>query len=229
MDKEAVLRGLVDRARGVIFDFDGILADSERYHYLAYRQIFARYGHRVDEKEYYRYFTSLGLGARGEIERHRLDLDPVEIAKQKGPIFSRYCRDGSIKVYPAAKEIVRLISALGKRLIVASGSLRQDILAVLEREGMQNFFQGIVGKNETARHKPHPDAFLTAAERLGLSPGECLVLEDAEKGLQAALAAGIPVIIAKSRETRPFEFPGADLVLDNLDELASLLNAVAGR
>jgi len=207
----------------VIFDFDGVLADSERYHFLAYREVFARYGHHIDEREYYKRFTSLGLGARGEIERYRLDLDPAEIAKQKAPLFSRYCREGQVRMYPSAKRVVETFAEMERPMVVVSGSSREDILAVLGREGLENRFQAILGKGETEKPKPHPSGFLKAAELLGLPPSQCLVLEDAEKGLQAAQAAGTPVIIVKSRETAPFDFPGADLVLEGMDELAALL------
>ena len=61
----------------MIFDFDGVLADSEKWHFATYSEVFARHGHTIDETEYYKYWTSLGMGARGEIERFGLDLDPI--------------------------------------------------------------------------------------------------------------------------------------------------------
>ncbi|MDH3265125.1 MAG: HAD hydrolase-like protein, partial [Paracoccaceae bacterium] len=117
-------------ARTIIFDFDGVLADSERFHFLAYSEVFARHGHRVDEVEYYKYWTSLGHGARGEIERHGLSLDPLAIRNEKLPIFSRYCRDGSITLYPEARELIDRMVLADKTLTVASGTAREDIEAV---------------------------------------------------------------------------------------------------
>ena len=124
------------RARGFILDFDGFLADSEKYHYLSYSEIFGRYGHTIDETEYYKYWTSLGHGAKGEIARHKLDLDPLKIREEKIPIFSRYCRDGSIKLFPEAKELLACLTATGKTLAIASGSFAPDIRAVLENAGV---------------------------------------------------------------------------------------------
>ena len=223
MDNTTLLQTLLRPACGVIFDFDGVLADSERFHFLAYSEVFARSGHTIDEKQYYWYWTSLGLGARGEIERHALDLDPGEIMKEKNPIFSRYCRDGSIKLYDEAKEIVRILAAAGKKMAIASGSTTEDILAILKNERMEEYFPVIKGKDNVRNTKPDPEVFLRACEALALEPHECVVLEDAEKGVQAARAAGMPVIVVRSPETRPFDFPGADAVVDSLTAMRDAL------
>ena len=106
MNKRDVFKRLFDAARAIIFDFDGVLADSEKWHFETYSEVFARHGHTIDETEYYKYWTSLGLGARGEIERYGLDLDPVAIRDEKRPLFSERCRDGSIELYPQAHEIL---------------------------------------------------------------------------------------------------------------------------
>jgi HAD superfamily hydrolase (TIGR01509 family) len=228
LDEATRFARLVRPARAILFDFDGILVDSERYHFLAYREVFARYGHRVDEEEYYRTFTSLGLGPKGEIERYGLDLDLDRIVREKKVIFSKWCRDGTIPLTPQARRIVQRFADLGKRLVVASGTSSDDIRAVLERAGLAAFFERVFGKDMVERAKPAPDVYLAALDFLGISPREALVLEDAEKGVRAANAAGIPVIVAKSRETREFDFPTADLVLPSLDRLEELLEDFAG-
>jgi HAD superfamily hydrolase (TIGR01509 family) len=224
LDKAQRLTKLLKRAKGILFDFDGLLADSERYHFLSYSEVFARYGHSVNEEEYYKYWTSLGLGAKGEIERHRLDLDPADILKAKRPIFSRYCRDGSIRLYKEAEQMLHLFAGSSKRLAIASGSSSADILAVLENAGMEGLFQAIVGGDAVQNPKPAPDAFLTAADAIGLEPADCLVLEDAEKGMFAAIEAGIPVIIIRSPETKDFNFNHADLTVGSMSEFVGLLD-----
>jgi HAD superfamily hydrolase (TIGR01509 family) len=226
LDKLKTLRESIRRASGILFDFDGLLADSERYHYLSYSEIFARYGHTIDETEYYKYWTSLGLGAKGEIDRFGLDLDPVRIKEEKNPIFSRYCEDGSIKLYPQAERMIRILHHAGKRLAIASGSTSSDIRAVLRNAGVTNRFEAIVGSDNVPALKPAPDVFLMAAELIDQEPGRCLVLEDAEKGMFAAIDAGIPVIIILSRETKEFDFSRADLVMESIDEFVSLLEKI---
>ena len=95
MNKQAEFTRLLEAAHAIIFDFDGVLACSERWHFVTYEEVFTRYGHTLDETEYYKYWTSLGHGARGEIERHDLDLDPVAIRAEKQPLFTERCRGGA--------------------------------------------------------------------------------------------------------------------------------------
>jgi HAD superfamily hydrolase (TIGR01509 family) len=223
LDNLSILKNLLERADGVLFDFDGVLADSEKYHFLSYREIFARHGHQVDEKEYYKYWTSLGMGAKGEIDRYGLDLDPVKIKEEKIPLFTGYCEDGSIGLFPEAEEILRLFAGTGKRLAVASGSSSTDIKAILKNAGYKGFFKTIVGSDIVPVLKPEPDVFLYAAEKIGVPPGRCLVLEDAEKGLYSAINAGIPVVIIRTKETRDFDFSRADMVVDSTAVFADLL------
>lgn len=214
-------------AKGLIFDFDGFLADSEKYHFLAYKETFAKHGHRVDEAEYYKYWTSLGHGARGEVERHDLDVDPIMIRDEKRPLFSRYCEDGSIKLFDEAFEMIDLFGRMNKKLAIASGSMVPDIRAILRNAGVNDTFDVILGSDVVPKIKPAPDIFLKTLEALELDAKECVVFEDAEKGVEAANVAGIPVVVVLTPETRDFAFEGADLVLDSHRALVDALRGLS--
>jgi len=223
LDKLSTLKKLLVPAKGLILDFDGLLADSERFHFIAYNEVFTRYGHTLDEKEYYKYWTSLGRGAKGEIERHGLDLDPVEIRQEKMPIFSRYCEDGTIQLFAGAKRMIDLLSGLGKRMAIASGTPASDVRAVLRNAGVDGVFEVVLGSDTVPKIKPAPDVFLKTLDALGLSPRECLVFEDAEKGMFAAIDAGIPVVIIRTPQTKDFDFSRADLTVESHAEMVGLL------
>ena len=223
MDKLSTLRNLLDTALGLILDFDGLLADSERFHFAAYNEVFRQYGHTLDEKEYYKYWTSLGHGAQGEIERHGLDLDAVEIRREKMPIFSRYCEVGTIRLFEDAKTMIDLLARTGKRMAIASGTPAGDVRAVLKNAGVDGVFEVVLGSDTVKRIKPAPDVFLKALDALGLRAGECLVFEDAEKGMFAAVDAGIPVVIVRTPQTQGFDFGSADITFDSHAELVRLL------
>lgn len=213
-------------ARVVIFDFDGVLVDSERFHYLAYNAVFEKHGHSIDPAEYTRYWTSLGLGPAGEVERHRLAIDPRMIRDEKRPIFSEYCRNGTIRFFPEAHELVERLFRAGKTLTIASGSTRPDIDAILANEGLTRHFAFIVGSDTVSALKPAPDVFLRVLEAVGASPRETLVIEDAEKGVGAALAAALPVAVIRTPETQAIDFTGADLVLDSHREMIEFARRV---
>lgn len=229
MDKLAIFKRLVLDAKGLIFDFDGLLADSERFHFLAYNEVFEQFNHSLDETEYYKYWTSLGHGVRGEIERHNLNLDPVAIRRDKMPIFSRYCEDGSIGLFDEAKEIIETLSHTGKTMAVASGTPAPDIRAVLRNAGLEGAFEVILGSDTIPKIKPAPDIFLETLSQIGLKAEECVVFEDAEKGMFAAIEAGIPVVIIRNAQTQGFDFSRADLTIDSHAETVELLRrATAG-
>ncbi|NIP99732.1 MAG: HAD-IA family hydrolase [Nitrospinaceae bacterium] len=223
-DKSRKLRSLMSQCQGVILDFDGLIADSEPFHYRAYNTVFERYGHSIDPDEYWVEFTSKGKGIQGEVERYNLKLDvkPEDMRQQKFEIYSRFCRNGDIKLFPEARQFIE--SLVGRyRLAIASGSWAHDIRAILKHEGADSLISTILGKDPSRREKPHPDIFLDAARELGLEPGQCVVLEDALKGLQAAREAGMPCIIVKNRLNRNIDFSGSSLVLESLSEFSTLM------
>jgi HAD superfamily hydrolase (TIGR01509 family) len=228
LDKLAVLRSLLSRAEGLIFDFDGLLADSERFHFMTYDEVFRRHGHALDQEEYNKYWTSLGHGVKGEIDRHGLDLDPLEIRREKMPIFSRYCEDGSIRLYDEAREMIDAFSRMGKRMAIASGTPASDVRAVLRNAGVDGLFEVVLGSDTIPRVKPAPDVFLKTAEALGLAPAECLVFEDAEKGMFAAIEAGIPCIVIRTPATKNIDFSRADLTVESHGQMVALLRSLEG-
>ena len=228
MDKLSVLQKLLLPAKGIIFDFDGLLADSERFHFMTYDEVFRRHGHALDQEEYDKYWTSLGHGVKGEIDRHGLDLDPLEIRREKMPIFTRYCEDGSIRLFDEAREMIDVLSRMEKCMAIASGTPASDVRAVLRNAGVIGVFDAILGSDTIPRVKPAPDVFLNTADALDLAPAECLVFEDAEKGMIAAIDAGIPVIVIRTLPTKGFDFSRADLTVDSHAEMVGLLRAFGG-
>ena len=205
-------------ARVVIFDFDGVLVDSERFHYQAYNTVFQKYGHTLDPVEYTKYWTSLGLGPKGEVERHRLNIDPAAIRTEKRPIFSELCRNGTVRFFPEAREFVDLLVGANKTLAIASGTMKSDIDAILENEGLRERFASVVG-SDTAALKPDPESFLAVLRDVGAKPTDAVIVEDAEKGVGAAIAANVPVVVVRTPETHAIEFAGADLILESHQEM----------
>ena len=222
-EKAETLRKILTAKKAVIFDFDNIIVDSEPYHYKAYSQVFASKGHIIDREEYWREWTSKGGGAESEIRRYNLDLDPAEIRKEKDPIYSAFCRNGSIKVFPESAEIIRLLHEKGFVLAVASGSYKKDIEAILSANNLLAPFDAIVGKDDILRYKPAPETYLRAAEQIHMAPSHCVAIEDAEKGIRSARGAGMSVIVIETDITRGLSLEGADLKLSGLAEFLALL------
>ena len=228
MTESAVLKSklhsLLDNSKAAILDFDGLIADSEPFHYQAYNEVFERYGHTLNKEEYWVEWTSKGKGIAGEIERHdlKLDVDSVDLRKQKFEVYSNFCQSGDIKLFPLAQIMAASLSVHHK-LAIASGSWVKDIRNILNNAGALNMFPIILGKESAAREKPHPDIFLNAAEKLGCAASECFVVEDALKGLNAAKEAEIPCIILRNPLNRNINFSGAELIFESLEDFVVAL------
>lgn len=183
---------LPPRIRGLIFDFDGTLADTMPLHWAAWQEVGARHGIPFSRE---RLYALAGVPTREIIRRinreHCLQLDPETIARDKEAAFLARLP----QVRPIAP-LVRLARAeRGRRkLAVASGGSRRVIHRVLEHLGLQDLFDAVVTQDDVARPKPAPDIFLEAARRLGLTPAECLAFEDGDLGLAAIRAAGMEAV-----------------------------------
>ena len=218
------LRSLLDNSKSAILDFDGLVADSEPFHFRAYNEVFERYGHTLNKEEYWVEWTSKGKGIAGEIKRHdlKLNVDAVELRQQKFEVYSQFCQSGDIKLFPLAQSMAESLSAHHK-LAIASGSWIKDIRNILKNADSLNLFPIILGKESAPREKPHPDIFLKAAEKLGCAASECFVVEDALKGLNAAKEAGMPCIILRNPLNRNINFYGAELIFESLEDFVKTL------
>ena len=227
MDKRQKLKEMFQSRRGIIFDFDGLLVDSEPFHYKAYNVVFQEYGHIIDPDEYWIEFTSKGKGAQGEIDRHGLrGLDAREIRRKKFIVYSEFCRNGDIHFFPLAKRLLLSAKSSGYKLAISSGSRNEDIQTILDLNGFSNAFHLIMGKESVKREKPAPDIFIKTAEKMGIDPFKLVVLEDAEKGLNASKEAGIPCVIVRNKLNQNLEFPDADFICESLNEVIEAVENV---
>ena len=182
-----------EKARAVIFDFDGVLVNSEIIALAELRDCLADFGIRLDWNELIDTF----LGSSFE------DIQAyVERATGRPPdasfretwyarLFARYAR--GLTVIPGALELLDQLDSLGIVYCVASGGSYRRLTFALDVTGLKSRFDGrAFSANSVSRGKPEPDLFLYAAGRLGIRPRDCLVVEDAVAGVRAAAAAGIP-------------------------------------
>lgn len=218
------LDSLLEAADAVLLDFDGVLVESEYYHFLSYSRVFARVGHPVDEDEYYVAFTCNGSSAAEEAARHGLvGVDAAQISRDKWALFLEYARSGVIVAKEGAAELVEALRASGKRGVIASNSSSLAIETMLEGSGFPRPWPDLIGTEPGDRGKPAPDVFLRASAQLGVEPDRCLVIEDTTKGLRAAQAAGMPCLVVRTAHNASLPFDEADAVVDTLHEVVEAL------
>ena len=200
--------------RGVIFDLDGVLAISEPLLAEAASELFREKGHRLTAEDFRPY---IGMGEDrylgGPAEARGI---PMDLPRDKARLYEIYddVIRGRLQALPGAREFVAECRRRGLAIAVASGADRTKVVANLRAIGMpENTFDTVVDGTQVVRKKPAPDIFLEAARRLGLSPDECLVVEDAVSGVAAAKAAGMRCL-ALTTSFGPHELAGADWVAE---------------
>ncbi len=208
---------LIKMCEAVLFDFDGVIADSEPFFFESYSRAFARRGHKIDREEYWDYWTCRGEGVAGEIRRHNLPFDDKtakEIFAERRTTYSEFCNAGTVPLYPGMMQAVETLVAGGKPCAIASNSFEDDIRAVLRHAGFDKPPCPVIGRLDGLRTKPAPDIFIYSAGLLRTAPASCLVVEDAQKGLDAARAAGMTCAIIRTPFNKGIGFPDADTVFD---------------
>lgn len=205
----------------VIFDLDGLLADTEQLHCRAYRMALLEHNVQLAEADYGEHWVRRGKGIDDWVVRQGLDLDPVALRTRKAAHYQTLLRSSLRPMAGATDLLARLQGNL--RMGLASSSYRDAVDGVIHGLGIADYFETVVSGLDVARVKPAPDIFLKAAARLGVVPGECVVLEDAEKGVLAAQAAGMRCVAVPNGYTRDHDFSQATLVLLSLHEVTTEL------
>ncbi len=225
----------------VIFDFDGVLADSEPLHFEAFRRVLRREGIELGEREYYeRYlgFDDAGalravLGDRG---RPADDALVDELVRTKLDVFPQVLDNRQVLFAGAAECVLRLGARVP--LAIASGALSHDIDLILGGSGLRERFRAIVAADHTARSKPDPEPYLRAVERLEAAgaipsqtpPRRIVAIEDSRWGLQSARGAGLTTIAVTTSYPAGELAGDADLVVDGLDAITlDRLDTLVGR
>ena len=210
-----------DPVAAFVFDFDGVLADTERLHLAAFQDVFARHGWPLDENEYFARYAGLAdsLLVAEYSRAWRLPLSPAEMRRvlaDKSDAFRARLRAGDVLFAGAAACVARL----GARfpLAIASGALRAEITDILDAAGITGAFSGIVAVEDVTRTKPDPEPYLRAAAVLGQPAERCAAVEDTRSGVAAAHAAGMRVVAITTTTSRA-DLARAHRIIDHLDEL----------
>lgn len=217
------LAALIDEAKAVLFDFDGVLADSEPVFFRTCRDVFATVGHTLDVAEYYDRFTSRGLGFAAEARRAGLSMSDDQIAALERTWRAAYhhqALNGGVPLFHGAADLVGRVAS-ARPSAVASSSPTVQVRGVL-RANHTTLPCPVVGRYPGLRPKPASDVFVFAAGRLDTPPTGCLVIEDTVKGLRAAKAVGMTVAVVRTPYTRGPGFEEADYIADR-DELMGVL------
>lgn len=214
--------------RAIIFDFDGVIVDTERIHFQTLQRVLEEEGIPLSWEEYIQTYLAMDDKncLRTAFAQHGRTVSPEmtdELIERKATYFFSTMPD-AVTLFPGVERLIRQ-TAERFPLAIASGALREEIEFILGKVGLREFFPVVVAAQDVVMGKPHPEAFVTALARLNrlvssrpVRPSECLVIEDSRHGVAAATAAGMRCL-AVSNSYPPDQLTAAHLVLPSLEAL----------
>ena len=212
----------------VIFDLDGVLADSEPWWNQIDAKLLAEHGVSY-RGEYHR--NVLGVSYRLAVEFYKnafhISASVEELMRRRGEIATDFFAN-RVGLFPSAKTTLEQLREIKLQLAVATSSVSASARPFLDRTGIRSLFSVVVTGDEVQQGKPHPDIYLRTAKKLGISPEACLVVEDALAGIAAGKAANMRVAaIPDTRFVDPREYEKeANYVLGSLSEIPALIRRV---
>lgn len=214
--------------RAVIFDFDGVIADSESAHFRTFNRVLSQYGVTIARDDYYSQYLGLSdYDVFTYLKDNAIlpaDCPAVgELIRSKNTLFEEMMHNND-QIIDGVSELLCILKENSILMAICSGALLREIELILEPTGLESYFQTIVSADQIERGKPYPDGFLLALARINkqnetdITPSECLVIEDAQWGINAAIAAGMHTA-AVTNSYPADQLKEAEIIVSNLREL----------
>jgi HAD superfamily hydrolase (TIGR01509 family) len=217
-------RPMLDRPTALLWDNDGVLVDTEGLYFQATREVLATVGVELDEALYLQLFLREGRGAF-HLARER-GLDEAQIDTLRNARDARYAQllDTGSLLFAGVEQAVSAL-ACQYRMAIVTSSLREHFQLIHRSTRLLQHFELVLTRGDYLHTKPDPDPYLTALARLGLHADACLVIEDSERGLRAARAAGLRCWVVPSPLAKEGSFAEAERVFASLGELVTALGS----
>lgn len=209
--------------KAVLFDHDGTLVDSEPTHFRMWQEVLTSYGVTLSEKQYKDYHAGMPTTANAidMVSRFAINEDPATLVDAKNAVMRTFLARAAFPLMPGVKDVLSSFRNDGLRLAVVTGAGKNAAQATLHAYSLHEFFETIVSGDDVTQSKPAPDCYLLAIKRLGLSPSECIAIEDTEHGVNAATSAGVVCLAIPTDMSKHHDFSKATAVLSELKAAAS--------
>ncbi len=206
--------------KGIIFDLDGVLFDSEQYQWQGWVLPLRAFGIELTKELYFNYAGKSGKHIEKElIKDFNLNIEEGFLLNEKKKLLEKWFSEKKMGLMPYSKEAVEYFTNDTRfKVALCSGGDRKEIVMKLTKNDFLKYFPIIVSANDVLRSKPDPDIYLFAAKKLELRPDECLAFEDTQYGLQAANSAGLHCFAVPNEYSVKQDFSKADKVLNSLEE-----------
>ena len=176
--------------RGIIFDMDGVIVDTERFHNIALKQFCEDLGKKISDDEIIKLLGKRNCELFPELFGKPLTQEEISQYEEHKEQILRDILKPHLKPIPGLLEFLEELQKQNCRIALATSAYYKNIDFIIDGLGIRKYFHAIVGAEDVTKGKPHPEPFLLASKKLGLTPKECLVFEDSEAGIKSAKAAG---------------------------------------
>jgi beta-phosphoglucomutase len=209
---------MLENFKGALFDLDGVIVDTAKYHFLAWRRLAGELGFKFTEQHNERLkgvSRMRSLDILLEIGRVSLsEEEKLRLAEDKNRWYVTYIQQmDASEILPGAREYLNQLRHKGIK--IALGSASKNAPMILENLDITDLFDVIIDGNKTTKAKPDPEVFLLGAKGIGIPPAQCIVFEDAQAGVEAGKSAGMRVVGIGDKEA----LKNADFVIQGLFEL----------
>jgi beta-phosphoglucomutase len=202
----------------ILWDMDGVIADSYSFHFAAWQETFAKRGIKLTKEDFTKLFGTRNDFIIGSIMGRELPERDIEIMVQEKEENFRRKAAGSIKPFPGAVRLLNTIKKGNFKLGLVSSTPKENIDLLLDELNLEGIFDCIVFGQEVSESKPGPQIYLLAAKKLEVAPNDCLVIEDSPLGVKAAKTAGMKCLAIANTHPRQ-KLEKADKVADSLEEV----------
>ncbi|SHK54066.1 haloacid dehalogenase superfamily, subfamily IA, variant 3 with third motif having DD or ED/haloacid dehalogenase superfamily, subfamily IA, variant 1 with third motif having Dx(3-4)D or Dx(3-4)E [Selenomonas ruminantium] len=207
--------------KAVIFDMDGVIIDSEPIHSRVKMDTFAHFDLPFDEADLVHYMGRTSRVIFGDtLQKYgRTDVTAADMAAYKHDHYLEVLESGEIEPVPGCVEFIKKLHEKGFPIALATSSNVRAMNAVLDSFGIRKYFTSILSGGELPESKPHPAIYLISAQRLGVKPEACMVVEDTTNGIRAAKAAGMYCVAYRNPNSGEQDLSQADEIVNSFSEI----------
>lgn len=208
--------------KAVIFDADGLMIDTEKLHSEAHALVIKQYGKKpVKHPNGIVHIIGKSILENSEMikKQYNIQESAEVLEKKKHEAYMHILQNKKIRPMLGLKKLVTTLKKNNIKIAIGTGGIRKALDLILENINMANTFDAIVALGDVKRLKPFPDTYLEAAKLLGVTPKECVVLEDSQTGVEAAWNAKMKVIAIPNKWTKHQNLSKADLIINSLNKI----------
>ena len=213
---------MLTNKKAIFWDNDGVLVDTEKYYFEATYRVMKKVGFELTKDQYIEYFLTQATGAWHLLDQNKFSENDIQqLRNERDIVFSELLSKNDVLVN-GIEEIVASMAEKYKMAIVTS-SKPNHFQEIHSRSSLLKYFSFVLTSEDYSNYKPHPEPYLAALKKIGLTANDVVVIEDSRRGLVAAKKAGLDCIVIESEFSKYSDLSEADVVLQDISQLEEIL------